>query len=88
MGCTIRNDKLERTSDILKPGKAAGLDILSNEMISCLVISKPQIVLKLFNTISECNEVIPDWVISIINPIHKSAIIIIIIYSCKRACSG
>ena len=64
--------ELERASDILRSGKAFGYDNISNEMIVCLVKTHPEIVLKLFNSLQESNERIPEWLVSIIVPIHKN----------------
>ena len=40
-------------------------------MISCLVEVCPEIILKLFNLILDSGDVIPEWLISFIVPIHK-----------------
>ena len=60
-----------KASLILKPGKALGIDNISNEMISCLLEIYPEVILKLFNSILNHNDIIPDWLISIIAPIYK-----------------
>ena len=67
----INLEEIKKASEILKPGKALGLDNISNEMIMCLVENYPNIVLKLFNSILESNEIIPEWVIGAIVPIYK-----------------
>ena len=59
-------------SYILKCNKATGYDSLSNEMIKCLLDANPNILIKLFNCILNKNPVISKWMISILNPIHKS----------------
>ena len=69
---TITLEELEIAAAILKPGKALGIDSVSNEMISCLLQNYPQIILKLFNTILNSNEIVPEWLVAIIAPIHKS----------------
>ena len=69
---TITLDELKKASAILKPGKALGIDNLSNEMILCLVENYPQVILKLFNYILNHNEIMPDWMVGIITPIHKN----------------
>ena len=68
----ITLDELMKASAILKPGKALGIDNVDNEMILCLVHNYPQIILKLFNSILENNEIVPDWLVGIIVPIHKN----------------
>ena len=40
-------------------------------MISCLLEIYPEVILKLFNSILNHNDIIPDWLISIITPIYK-----------------
>ena len=67
----ISEDEFNNASYILKPGKAVGIDGISNEMISCLLEYDPKILLNFFNVIiSECDP-INCWNTSIINPIHK-----------------
>ena len=68
----ITLDELKKASAILKPGKALGIDNVNNEMILCLLQNYPQIILKLFNSILENNEIVPDWLVGIIVPIHKN----------------
>ena len=46
-GC-ITKDELPKASYILKPNKASGFDLLSNEMILCLIEAQPNLLLKLF----------------------------------------
>ena len=45
----ITLEELKKASAILKPGKALGIDNVSNEMIICLLENHPRIILKLFN---------------------------------------
>ena len=56
---------------ILRPGKAPGIDGISNEMIICLLESNRVVILKLFNNILLSNTPIIVWNNSLINPIHK-----------------
>ena len=63
--------ELEDACGKLKPGKACGIDDICNEMIISLVNTHPKIVLKLFNEVLQLGEVIPEWVIGLIVPIHK-----------------
>ena len=67
----ITLEELDKGAEILKTGKAVGADNLSNEMISCLIEVCPEVILKLFNLILDSGDVLPDWVISFIVPIHK-----------------
>ena len=67
----ISLEELKKASTILKPGKALGIDNISNEMIQSLLDCYPEIILLLFNSILELNEIIPEWVIGAIVPIHK-----------------
>ena len=55
----------------LKEGKAPGYDNILNEMIKCLTEKYPILIIKLFNMILQSNCIIPDWLISLIVPIHK-----------------
>ncbi len=67
----ISNEELKSASYILRKGKAAGLDSVSNEMIACLLSTKPTIIKKLFNAILSNPTTINNWHISMISPIHK-----------------
>ena len=49
-----------------------GIDNLSNEMISCLLENYPEVILKLFNSILDHNEIVPEWMVGMITPIHKN----------------
>ena len=64
-------DELKKASYILKPGKAPGIDGILNEMILCLLNSKPLVILKLFNAVLLSENPMECWNTSIINPIHK-----------------
>ena len=68
---TITQEELKQASHILKPGKATGIDSISNEMISGLLANYPVIIIRLFNSILQSNEIIPEWVLGVIVPIHK-----------------
>ena len=70
-GC-ITKDELSKASCILKPNKASGFDLLSNEMILCLIEAQPNPLLKLFNSIFDSNAKINQWSLAVINPIFKS----------------
>ena len=67
----ITLDELKKASVILIPGKALGIDNLSNEIILCLLENHPQ-VLKLLNSILDHSEIMPDWMVGIITSIHKN----------------
>ena len=47
----INLEEVKKAASILKPGKAMGIDNISNEMIMCLVENHPKIIVKLFNSI-------------------------------------
>ena len=63
--------ELEKSASILRPGKANGPDNVSNEMLECLLVTDPGVILKLFNSVLNTSEIIPDWVKGTIVPIHK-----------------
>ena len=68
----ITLEELTESSKVSLPtGKAVGVDNLSNEMISCLIELYPELILKLFNSILSSGDIMPEWVISYIVPIHK-----------------
>ena len=67
----ITAEELEEASYILRPNKSSGIDGVSNEMIICLLKTKPAVILKLFNTILSSGSPITTWNTSIISPIHK-----------------
>ena len=64
-------DELEYAAGKLKYGKASGYDNNCNEMIIALVRTYPTVLVKLFNKILESSEVIPEWALGMIVPIHK-----------------
>ena len=68
---TINIEELKGASGILKPGKAVGIDNLHNEMISSLVETHPEVILKLFNAILSSSVINPEWVVRLIVPIYK-----------------
>ena len=57
----ITLEELDKAKHISKRGKANGLDILSNEMISCFLEVYPHVILTLFNTVMDKNITINDW---------------------------
>ena len=67
----ISDDEIRLSTYILRNGKASGHDSISNEMISCLLVVKPEIVKKLFNAILKNPTTIGRWNISLIVPLHK-----------------
>ena len=67
----ITSDELLKGSEVLKAGKAVGFDNICNEMLACLVEVYPTMLLRLFNLILDSGDVLPEWVISFIVPIHK-----------------
>ena len=67
----ISLEELETSSNKMKYGKASSYDGSCNEMILALVKTYPQILLKLFNGILQSSEVVPDWALGMIVPLHK-----------------
>ena len=67
----ISGEELEDASYILKPYKSHGADVVSNEMIKSLLDCHPKVILALFNAILKSGEIIPDWIIGLMVPIHK-----------------
>ena len=67
----ITAKELLEASYILKSGKSPGVDGISYELINCLLERKPEIILKLFNSILSRGEFVFEWQTSIITPIHK-----------------
>ena len=63
--------ELKAASNLLKDGKATGMDNLSNEMIKCFTDVYPLLTIKLFNDVLTTNKAIPDWTTAMIIPIHK-----------------
>ena len=64
--------ELDEAKNVLKKGKANGIDTISNEMISCFLEVFPHIILTLFNCILDNNLTIEDWTIGIITAIYKN----------------
>ena len=67
----ISAEEIELGTYILRNGKSPGYDSISNEMISCLLTVKPDIVRKLFNSILQNPVTIVKWNTSLIFPLHK-----------------
>ena len=67
----ITKEEIEFGAYVLRFGKSPGIDNISNEMISCLLDVKPEIIVKLFNSILKHPVTIHRWHTSIISPIHK-----------------
>ena len=65
------SEELENATKSLKPGKASGIDDLSNEMIQAFFEIYPHIILTLFNNILDKNTTKHDWKKGIITAIHK-----------------
>ena len=47
----ITKEEIDLGAYILRHGKSSGIDNISNEMISCLLEAKPDIIVNLFNNI-------------------------------------
>ena len=67
----ITGEELGAAERRLKDGKAAGIDNTCNEAISILIETYPELVLKLFNKILDSGEIVPEWLVGMIVPIHK-----------------
>ena len=67
----ITPEEIDTGAYILRKGKAPGFDNISNEMILCVLKTKPEILLKLFNSILKNPSVIDKWNVSMISQIHK-----------------
>ena len=67
----ITEDEIKLGAYILRLGKSPGIDCISNEMIACLLLVKPVVIKKLFNSILKHPMTINKWQTSMIFPIHK-----------------
>ena len=67
----IELDELEYASKKIRLRKAFGYDQLCNEMILGLIKTYPKVLVKLFNDILQSSEVIPEWALGMIVPLHK-----------------
>ena len=68
----ITEEELKLGAYILKNGKASGHDSISDEMLSCLMEVRPEILTKLFNALLKNPISIDKWNVSMISPVHKS----------------
>ena len=60
-----------KAKGILKPGKATGIDVISNEMIREALNIYPQAVLNVLNKLMGHGSGVPVWLTSLLLPIHK-----------------
>ena len=67
----ISDEEIQLGSYILRNGKSPGYDSISNEMITCLLNVKPEIIRKLFNALLQNSGKINKWTTSMISPIYK-----------------
>ena len=67
----ITMEELIEASYVLKNDKSCGIDMISNEILKCILQKRPHILLKLYNSALENNIAPPDWITAIISPIHK-----------------
>ena len=65
---SISLEELKDAEGVLKNGKASGIDLISYEMLKCIIEYNPNILLKVFNSVLQHNLSISDWFISIITP--------------------
>ena len=68
----ITDDEIKAAAYILRNGKAVGYDCISNEMLSCLLQTHPDVLKTLFNHLLQNQSSIDRWNISMINPLHKA----------------
>ena len=68
---SISLEELKDAEGALKNGKASGIDLISYEMLKCIIEFNTNILLRVFNSVRQHNLSISDWFISIITPIHK-----------------
>ena len=66
----ITMEELIEASYVLKNDKSCGIDMISNEILKCILQKRPHILLKLYNSALENNIAPPDWITAIISPIH------------------
>jgi hypothetical protein len=67
----ISSEEIELGAYVLRKGKAPGYDRISYEMLSCLLNINARIFKKLFNAILRNSEILRNWNVSLISPIHK-----------------
>lgn len=67
----ITDEEINAAGYILRNNKVVGYDIISNEMLSCLLEAHPHIVKRIFNHLLKNPISIDRWNISMISPIHK-----------------
>ena len=67
----ISKEELEMCAYILKNGKSPGYDIISYEMLSCLMKVNPEFIRMFFHNLLKSPTRISNWQISMISPIHK-----------------
>ena len=67
----ITIEELLKAQYVLKNGKASGIDMISNEMLNCILKEHPYVLIKLYNSALQNNITHSNWVLSIITPIHK-----------------
>ena len=72
-GYEITMGDLKDTSYILKNNKASGEDMISKEIIKCILGCNPQTLLNLYNSALQYNPDILNWFVSFRTPIHKKA---------------
>ena len=67
----INENELTQASKRLKPGKASGLDQITNEMLIILVQLYPDVLCKLFTKILYDNKFPRAWITGMLLPLHK-----------------
>ena len=67
----ISLEELNKAKGVLKKGKKWGADLISYEMLKCILEYKSSLLLKTLNYVLTNNVTAYEWFISIIAPIHK-----------------
>ena len=67
----ITLEELNKAKNILKNGKKWGVDLISYEMLKCVLEYNPSIILKVLNFVLLNNITAHAWYVSLIAPIHK-----------------
>ena len=64
-------EELKEAKGILKPGKATGVDVISNEMILEALNMYPKAFQNVMNTLLKQGQGVTSWLTSLLVPIHK-----------------
>ena len=70
LDCEISLEEIKLGAYILRKGKAPGYDRISNEMLSCLLKTRPSVFKKLFNSILGNSKALIMWNINYVEYFH------------------